>query len=110
MKKFYTRLDVSKIGIRKWKLLSDWITPFGTVPKGDIFNGANVPRIFWILIRPEGELFEASIIHDHLYKYAIQSKKFADKSFYEAAIHYKCNSIKAKISYLMVRLFGRGNY
>lgn len=106
----YGELVVTKVGSRKWKVVEDWHTPFGVIPKGKITNGANVPWIFWWFIRPEGDLFEASVFHDVYYNEAYETKAYADKSFREIAKHYGCPKWKYVISYHLVKLFGRGSY
>ena len=41
----YSKLSVTKISRRKWRLNKDWHTQFGVVPKGFETDGASVPRI-----------------------------------------------------------------
>jgi hypothetical protein len=58
-----------------------------TVPKNFITDGASIPRIFWPIMSPSGEYFEAAIIHDFLYslcgnKYQL-TRKQADDIFNE---------------------------
>ena len=57
----------------KWRLLEDFCyqLPDGTkivVPKGFEFDGASVPRLFWIIMSPVGLLFIPGLIHDYAYK------------------------------------------
>lgn len=106
----YSQLKVTKISHRKWKLLEDWETPFGLVPKGFISNGANVPRIFWAVMSPAGRLFEASILHDYLYIVGIRTKKWSDLAFKRTAIAFGLGRVKATIAYYAVYLFGRSNH
>lgn len=64
---------------RRFKLLEEWhyIIPGKTpandihivVPKGFIFDGASIPRIFTAIYNPVGYLLVAAIIHDYCYQY-----------------------------------------
>lgn len=99
-----------RIGANKWRLLEDWHTPFMTIPKGFETDGASVPRLFWWFASPSGDLFEAAIIHDYMYKYAIKTKQQADHMFKRAAKHYQANKLRRNLAYVMVKLFGKGAY
>lgn len=81
-----------------------------TVPDGFITDGASVPRIFWWVASPSGDLFEASVVHDYMYKNAIATKKDADRLFRIIAKHYGANKLRTFLAYNMVKLFGKGNY
>lgn len=106
----FGELHHRKVGTRKWELLQDWITPFGIIPKGFVSNGANVPRFLWWFLDPATEAFEASILHDYFYDFAVRSKSFADQAFYQTLLAYGVSSYKAKSAYLAVHHFGNGNY
>ena len=101
---------VRKIGSRKWLVVEDWNTPYGTVDKGFTSNGANIPRCLWWYMSPAGRLFEASIIHDYLYDEAVGTKRAADNVFYRVAIDFNVSKFKANLSYNYVKMFGKGNY
>jgi hypothetical protein len=102
------RPTVKKIGKYTFELVEDFTAEGVTVPAGFIFDGASVPRLLWSAFNPVGELFEASIIHDYMYKNAIETKKTADKKFYKIAKQYKAN--RAYLAYLAVKIGGKGNY
>lgn len=106
----YSELIVQKIGKRYWRVKKPFSTPFITVPENFHTDGASIPRLAWIFADPAGELFEAAIVHDYMYKHAVHSKKKADLAFYSTALHYKVTPWKAKVAYYVVKLFGRGNY
>lgn len=106
----YGELKTRKIAKRKWALLEDWQTPFGVVPKGFISNGANVPRFLWWFLDPATEAFEASILHDYMYDYAIQTKPYADLAFYRTLQIYGVSEHKALPAYWAVKGFGNGKY
>ena len=38
-----------------------------TAPKGFVSDLASIPRVFWSLLRPDGDYAYAAIIHDYLY-------------------------------------------
>jgi len=106
----YTELRVKKLGRHSWVLLDKWVTPFGTVPKGFVSNGASVPRWLWWFIPPAGVLFEASILHDYYYVNAIRTKHYADRAFRKVAKHYGASKTEYTLAYHGVRLIGRGAY
>lgn len=104
----YTDLKVQKVGRRKWLVLEDWVTPFGTVPAGFISNGANIPRLLWsIMGSPAGMFFEAAVLHDYFYYTGKDSKETADIAFRDTAIFYKASTWRVKLAYAAVDLFGR---
>ncbi|MBL4831140.1 MAG: DUF1353 domain-containing protein [Aliivibrio sp.] len=106
----YSKLIVTKTSRRKWRLVEDWITPFGTVPARFETDGASVPRALWWLFSPAGVLFQASVIHDHLYSNAINTKQYADNAFKLTAITYKARKHEAMIAHWFVKWFGKGKY
>lgn len=106
----YTELKVTKIGARSWRVLEDWVTPFGIIPKNAISNGANVPRWLWWFMSPAGILFEASIFHDYYLSKAIETKKYADTAFKNIALDFGASKFKAQAAYLAAKLFGKGEY
>ena len=106
----YSELHVRKIGRMRWILLEDWVTPYGTVPKGFESNGASVPRFMWWFVTPTGILFEAAILHDYYYKEALEDKPFADEMFKDVALTYGATEVEATLSYFGVVLLGRGTY
>lgn len=59
---------------RRWELLEDYVLDlpgFGKimVPAGFIFDGASIPRIFWVFLSPTGLLFIPGLFHDYGYKH-----------------------------------------
>jgi hypothetical protein len=67
---------------REWLMMENWyfhcvpleITFF--IPKGFIFNGASVPRLFSNIFPATGYLFIAALIHDYLYEHASYLERF----------------------------------
>lgn len=106
----YSELVTAKVGKRRWQLKRPWRTPYCTVPKGFITDGATIPRIAWAFTGPGEELFEAAVIHDYLYAHGIGDKRQADKAFYKVALDHGVKQWKAWIAYQAVKIFGRGMY
>ncbi len=52
--------------------------PHVTVPTGFVTDLASIPRVFWSLLRPDGDYVYAAIIHDFLYWTQTTSKAAAD--------------------------------
>lgn len=67
------------ISARKYELVEDYECYWNDsgvvhrllVPKGNISDGASIPRMFWGLIglRPDGLIRAGALIHDYLYAY-----------------------------------------
>jgi hypothetical protein len=47
-------------------------------PKGFVSDLASIPRVFWSLLRPDGEYAYAAIIHDYLYWTQTTTREVAD--------------------------------
>ena len=58
---------------RKWEVMEDWHYTYGLytilIPKGFIFDGASIPKIFRNLLSPTGILLIPGLLHDFAYKY-----------------------------------------
>lgn len=106
----YGPLITEKVGKRLWRLVHDYVTPHGVIPRDFTFNGASVPRLLWWFTDPAGELFEGACIHDYYYDNALQTKAFADQAFYKTLLNYNVRPRKAKIAYIAVKYLGRGRY
>lgn len=69
-------IPVTKRGERRrYELMKDWTCKVlgrgftFIIPRGFIFDGASIPRLFWNMLSPSGYLFIAGLLHDFLYKY-----------------------------------------
>lgn len=109
---------------RQWVLDHDytmflpWLQKTIFIPKGFIFDGASVPRVFWPILDPVGVLLIGSIFHDFGYRYGFllddEHKKVFDKesrAFFDAqirAINVYVNDtlILNDIAWFVLRLFG----
>ncbi|EHQ4621381.1 DUF1353 domain-containing protein [Salmonella enterica] len=90
--------------------LSDDNSDVIEVPAGFITDLATVPRIFWILLPPDGKYAKAAIIHDYLYDNALRTKKEADLIFLDGMKVLGVPCWKRTVMHLAVRMFGRGSY
>jgi len=52
-----------------------------TVPKGFVTDFASIPRLFWSLLRPDGDYVYAAIIHDYLYWTQMRTRRESDQIF-----------------------------
>ena len=64
-----------------WKPDSGKTLKAVTVPKGFVTDLASIPRIFFSLLRPDGEYTYPAIIHDYLYWMQQGTRKDADQIF-----------------------------
>ncbi|EKH1093474.1 DUF1353 domain-containing protein [Salmonella enterica] len=117
MSRFTTPAILEMLGHYNWRVhepfafyLSDDSSDVIEVPAGFITDLATVPRIFWILLPPDGKYAKAAIIHDYLYDNALRTKYEADRIFLDGMTVLGVPKWKKMIMYWAVRLFGRGNY
>jgi len=113
--------------IRRWRLMRhfDYKLEDGTVvriPKGFIFDGASIPRIFWAVLSPTGLLLIPGLLHDYAYKYDYllttdmygqqlpvddaAGRKHWDKMFREEAIRVNGFHVINYIAWLSLRAGG----
>ncbi|MGG5931286.1 DUF1353 domain-containing protein [Salmonella enterica] len=117
MSKFTTPAILEMLGHYLWRVhepftfyLSDDNSDIIEVPAGFITDLATIPRIFWILLLPDGKYAKAAIIHDYLYDNALRTKWEADRIFLDGMTVLGVPRWKRTIMYWAVRLFGRGRY
>ena len=111
MSSFTQPLTVTKLGERTWVVEREFTyyigeensSDFVTVPKGYITDFASVPRIFWVILPPDGEYTQAAVLHDYMCAHDPKSK--ADKVFYEAMGVLGVPSWKRSIMFFSVRIF-----
>jgi hypothetical protein len=80
--------------------------PQVTVPKGFVTDLASIPRVFWSLLRPDGEYAYAAIIHDYLYWVQDTSRERADLIFRLAMKDFRIDATTAFTIYTAVRVGG----
>ena len=61
-------------GSRRWRFVDDWTFVLHNgniafVPRGFVFNGASIPKLFRSFMSPIGFLFIASVFHDFGYRF-----------------------------------------
>ncbi|EBI4650781.1 DUF1353 domain-containing protein [Salmonella enterica subsp. enterica serovar Oranienburg] len=117
MSRFTTPAILEMLGHYNWRVyepfafyLSDDESDVIEVPAGFITDLATVPRIFWILLPPDGKYAKAAIIHDYLYDNALRTKKEVDLIFLDGMKVLGVPKWKRIVMYQAVRLFGRGMY
>jgi hypothetical protein len=77
-----------------------------SVPTGFVTDFASIPRIFWSVLRPDGEYAYAAVIHDYLYWEQTTSREAADDTFREAMKDFHIDAATAFVIYKAVRLGG----
>ena len=101
---------IGKDAHRRWTLLEDWSFFLSSkslhihIPKGFVFNGASVPRIFSNIFPSTGFLFLAALVHDYLYQYTFMwtvvdskhIKYYVDKSLADSIFKEIANEIYPK--------------
>ncbi|EEG7362757.1 DUF1353 domain-containing protein [Salmonella enterica] len=120
MSRFTTPAILELLGHYNWRVyepfafyLSDNENDVIEVPAGFVTDLATIPRIFWILLPPDGKYAKAAkaaIIHDYLYDNALRTKKEADLIFLDCMTVLGVPRRKRIIMYYAVKLFGRGMY
>ena len=114
MSSFTDKLVVTKISKRMWEVArafeyhvgSEESAEIVSVPQGFQTDFASVPRIFWIIIPPDGEYTQAAVVHDYLYHTKKYDREICDKIFIEAMGVLGVSLWKRKIMHRAVRMFG----
>jgi len=92
MSSFTQPLIVRKLKARTWQVERAFKYHIGSedsneivaVPKGFTTDFASVPRIFWVIIPPDGNYTQACVLHDYTYFAKLFKRKKCDYIFYEA--------------------------
>lgn len=112
--------------LRRWRLEENYFLRFKYkylyAPKGFIFDGASIPRLFRRIYSPTGYLFLAGLFHDLCYKNAEYkwrgtisgtihtrpvTQEMADKLFKNISnFYYKEHCIKTRVAYRALRIGG----
>ena len=82
-----------------WMPNKDQDLPQVKVPKGFVTDLASIPRVFWSLLRPDGEYTYPAIIHDYLYWTQNIPKEKSDLIFRLAMDDFNINSGTSLIIY-----------
>lgn len=94
-------LKTEKIGRRRWRVLEN----FRHVPAGFEFDGASVPRIFWAVLDPASEGFEAACLHDYNLSIGMPWKRAA-REFRADLVCYGVPRWRARMIARVVELWG----
>lgn len=117
-----TKTVIHRSGSRHWCVEEDYIFPWLDVevciPKGFIFDGASIPRAFWLVMNPTGLMFIPSIFHDCGYRYNSwidknynpifenAGRKFFDDQFKDMGIYVNESNITSPMAWTALRGFG----
>jgi len=109
---------------RKWEVVDDyhfyipWLLINVKIPKGFVFDGASIPKLFWPLLSPTGLLFIPGLFHDFGYKYnkwidendrdicVGAGQKFFDDQFRRLGVYINDMPILDKVAFVALRGFG----
>jgi hypothetical protein len=78
-----------------------------TVPPGFVTDMASIPRVFWSLLRPDGEYAYAAIVHDYLYWTQTGSREEADHILKMAMEDFEIDALTVRIIYQAVHSGGQ---
>jgi hypothetical protein len=78
------------------------------VPRGFVTDLASIPRIFYSLLRPDGEYAYAAIVHDYLYWTQTRTRTVSDEIFKFSMEDFNISRRTMQTIYNAVRLFGEG--
>jgi len=116
--------------IRKWRMVEDYayFLKHGAmivIPKDFVFDGASIPRIFWMILSPTGLLLIPGLLHDYAYRndclltriqyeeewvlapaYYRQGRAHWDRMFREEAIRINGFHLINYVAWIALRLFG----
>jgi hypothetical protein len=78
-----------------------------TVPLGFVTDFASIPRVFWSLLRPDGEYTYPAIVHDFLYWTQTTPRDAADKILKFGMEDFAVDPVTTAAIYYPVYIFGR---
>ena len=76
------------------------------VPTGFVTDFASIPRVFWSLLKPDGEYAYAAVVHDYLYWMQSHPRDEADEILKFAMQDLKVAGLTVNAIYEAVHLFG----
>ena len=77
------------------------------VPSGFVTDLTSIPRAYWQMLRPEGRLAYAALVHDYLYWAQTRPRDEADRILRIAMKDFKVQPETVETISEMVRLFGQ---
>lgn len=123
-KPFWRQIVIWLFKFRKYKLTKDyyfyipWLGVCVLIPKGFIFDGASVPKIFWPLLSPTGIMLIPGILHDFGYRYNYfldqnkekifinEGKAFFDNIFRKVGVYVNGMPIIDYVAWVALASFG----
>lgn len=114
MSSFTSPLVVEKINNRFWRTYRSFryyvgslnSSEFIDVPINFITDFASIPRIFWIILTPDGQYTQAAVLHDWLCEKKIYSHPYTCNIFEESMLVLKVPKLIARLMKLAVQFFG----
>jgi hypothetical protein len=76
------------------------------VPIGFVTDFASIPRIFWSLLRPDGDYAHAAVVHDYMYWTQVHPRNVADEILRNDMQDLGVGSATFATIYRAVRVFG----
>jgi len=102
-----------RIGKNKVMLLQDWCffindVPYW-IPAGYFYNGASIPRVFWIVVGApfEPQFWAAALAHDWIYLTHILGRVIADEVIFQLCIQAEVELWRARCIWAAVRSCGQ---
>ncbi len=80
------------------------------VPTGFVTDLASIPRVFWSVLRPDGEYAYAAVIHDYLYWVQTTTRQDADSIFRFCMQDFHLSPRTIATIYDAVRAFGGSSW
>ena len=77
------------------------------VPEGFVTDLTSIPRVFWLVLRPEGRHAYAAVVHDYLYWTQLRSREEADQILNFALEDSKVNGVMRWVIYQVVDKLGQ---
>lgn len=77
-------------------------------PVGFVTDFASIPRVFWSVLRPDGDYAYAAVVHDYLYWTQTRTRKESDEIFRFAMQDFGINRAVIATLYEAVSEFGGG--
>ena len=114
MSSFTDPLVVKKLKGGMWEVAREFEYHVGVegsdnrikVPIGFKTDFASTPRLFWMILPPDGQYTQAAVLHDYLYNLQDRPRATCDAIFLEAMKILGVPLLRRRIMYRAVRMFG----
>jgi hypothetical protein len=81
-----------------------------SVPVGFVTDLASIPRVFWSMLRPDGDYAYPAIVHDYLYWFQTRSREESDTILKLGMEDFSIDSATIKTIYHAVRIGGAASW